>query len=156
MIVAVLNGDRAALSTYVRRLDSVPFSELRRLYELSVPPSFRGTEVHAVSKGIAKRTKSRLPHGDTNVPLRCEGWLLVKRCLHRAGVVAFVDAVSPLPSHSPINVRRSCPRDQSGSKATFLLPVLPHSQIATGSRSEIGTREYWLDLPCPAALRSAH
>src|SRR5690348_7457441 len=66
MIVAVFNRDRATLSTYVRRFDRVPFSGLRRLYELSVPPSFRGTDVHAVSNGIAKRKKSRVRHGDTN------------------------------------------------------------------------------------------
>ena len=97
MIVAVLNGDRAALSTYVRRLDRVPFSELRRLYELSVPPSFKGTEVHAESKGIAKRRRSCLRHGDTNVPSRRDAWFVMKRCWPRPDLIAFVCAGSPLP-----------------------------------------------------------
>lgn len=156
MIVAVLNRDRATLSTYVRRLDRVPFSGLRRLYELSVPPSFRGTEVHAVSNGIAKRKKSRVRHGETNAPPRRDAWSVVKRCLPDPDVIAIVCAVSRLAVYSPVNVRNPCPRAQSGQKATSLSQVQSYPPVAARRRLENGIRGYRLACPCPASLRSAH
>jgi len=156
MIVAVLNRDRATLSTYVRRFDRVPFSGLRRLYELSVPPSFRGTDVHAASNGIAKRKKNRVRHGDTDAPPRRDAWSVVKRCLPDPEPIAIVCAVSRLAVYSPINVRHPCPRAQSGQKATSLSQVQLHPPVAARRRLENGIRGYRLACPCPASLRSAH